>query len=65
MKYTIKFDFPSGPAYPTIGGGFDAEITKQTRTWDDAIIAARFAEYMCGKYGYTIIPVGENDSTGN
>ena len=63
MKYTIKFDFPMGPAYPRVGGVFDNEITKDTRTWDDAVIAARFAEDMCGKCGYTVLPVEENDSS--
>lgn len=63
MRYTIKFDFPTGPAYPRVGGGFDTEITKDTRTWEDAVIAARFAEDMCGKYGYTVLPVEENDSS--
>jgi hypothetical protein len=63
MKYTIKFDFPTGPAYPRVGGGFDNEISKDTRTWDDSVIAMRFAEYMCGKFGYTVIPVEENDSS--
>ena len=62
MRYTIKFDFPTGPAYPRVGGGFDNEISKYTRIWDAAVIAARFAEDMCGKYGYTVLPV-EDDSS--
>lgn len=65
MKYTIKFDFPTGPAYPVIGGGFAPEITDNTKTWEDAIIATRFAEDMCGRYGYTVLPVEEDDSSRN
>lgn len=63
MRYTIKFDFPTGPAYPRVGGGFDTEISKDTRIWSDSIIAARFAKNMCGKYGYTVLPVEEYDSS--
>lgn len=59
MKYTIKLYFPMGPAYPSIGGGFDADINKRTRFWDSRDIAIKFAEEMCGKYGYDIVEVSE------
>ena len=49
MRYTIKFDFLTVQVYPIVGRGFDTEIIKDTRIWDNAVIVSRFAEDMCGK----------------
>jgi hypothetical protein len=59
MKYTVKFFFPLGVAYPGIGGGFMPEINKNTRFWADYDTAEVFAEEMAGKYGYDIIEIEE------
>lgn len=48
-----------GPAYPSIGGGFDTDINQRTKFWDSRDIAIKFAEEMCGKYGYDIVEVSE------
>ena len=57
MKYTVVFQFPNGPAYKLVGGGFTGEFGKNVRTWESKEIAASFATDMCGKYGYVIIEV--------
>lgn len=57
MKYTVVFQFPYGPAYPLVGGGFTGEFNKNVRTWESKEIAAIFANDMCGKYGYVVIEV--------
>lgn len=57
MKYTVVFQFPSGPAYPLVGGGFTGEFGKNVRTWESKEIAVSFATEMCGKYGYAVIEV--------
>lgn len=59
MKYTIKFYFPLGEAFPIIGGGFDSKITDETRCWNSPDIAKIFAEDMCGKYDYEIVEIAE------
>ena len=57
MKYTVVFQFPNGPAYPLVGGGFAGELGKNVRTWESKEIATIFANEMCGKYGYVVIEV--------
>lgn len=56
LEWTVYFDFPDCPVFPTEDGSWVRQLDKTVKTFDDKIEAKKFALEKCGKYGFQIIP---------
>lgn len=57
IRWTVCFSFPDGPAYPTEDGEFQSEMNDRVKSWDNKEGAEKFAQFLGGKYGYSLMPI--------
>lgn len=55
--WTVQFDFPNGPVFPTNSNTYQYMMDKNVKTWTDDEKAAAFAREKCGKYGWKLVPI--------
>lgn len=55
-EWTIAFHFPMEVVYPSIRSGYQSVIDENVRTWSNKDEAKTFANRVCGKYDWSLIP---------
>lgn len=55
-EWTVYFDFPECPVFPTKDGDWVQQLGPNVKTFTDKNEAQKFALEKCGKYGFQIIP---------
>jgi hypothetical protein len=55
IEWTIQFDFPNEPVFPTKYNTYQTKLDENVLCWTDKAIATDFATEKCGKYGWRLV----------
>lgn len=56
VEWTVIFNFPEKPVYPTINETYQETMNEQVKCWDNKKQAEEYAKEHCGKYSWVLVP---------